>query len=124
MKALDPGAAPTFGLADRKLASVLVPYDSGRDNIRGWKHDAADRAFGPKQFPLPAARIDAFQVGAVVGRTGLAEKPVRQAVARGNDGGLRSEQWKDALHNPRNRVCLQGDDYEILRPQLRGIVGT
>ena len=56
--------------------------------------------------------------------TALAEKPIRQAVARGNDSGLGSKQWNDALDNPANRVCLQRNDHEILRSKSGGLVGT
>ena len=124
MKAQDPGAALAAGLADRKFSPMLMPYDPRRDDFRRRKHDAADRPFGTKQVPLAAARIDTVQVSAIMWCTALAEKPIRQAVARGNDRSLCAEQRDDALDHPRNRVRLQGDYHEILRTKPGGLVGT
>ncbi len=48
-----------------------------------------------------------------------AEKPVRQAVARGDDAGLRAKQGSHGLDGARDGVRLERDDHVVLLSQVR-----
>ncbi len=59
----------------------------------------------------------AFQLAAV-----LVEIPVRQTVDRGDDGRVGAEQRRNQIDDGGNRMRLQRDDDDILRPELCGII--
>ena len=59
-----------------------------------------------------------------IGAAMLVEIPIGNSVDRGDDAGVRPEQRLHLLDHAGDRMRLQADDDEILRPELGGIVGA
>ena len=112
------------GLAEREAVAIDVTDHAGRLDLGRGIDDAADRALRRQFAPLPAAGIDALQRRSLMGAAMPVEIPVGNAVDRGDDAGVRSEQRLHLLEHAGDGMRLQADDDVILRPEFGGIVGA
>src|ERR1700722_10240827 len=110
--------------ADRKAVAVdMADHAWGYDLGRG-VDDASDGALWTQFAPLPAAGIDAFQRRALVAAAMLVEIPIGNSIDRGDDAGVRPEQWLHRLDHAGDGMGLQADDNEILMSEFGGVIGA
>ena len=120
----DVGAGFAGGFADRKAIAIDMADHPGGFDLGGGIDDAADRAFGAEFVPLPPTGIDTLQDRAFVAAAVFVEIPVGNAVDRGDDAGVWSEQGTHRLDRTGDGMRFQADDDEILMAEFGWIIGA
>src|SRR3569623_1082684 len=92
-----------------------------RLDLRRWINRAANDALRPDRIPLPRSRIDALDAPVRILALETVEVPPWQAVLRGDNRRVRTQQRLHLLGHFPGLMSLQRDDDIILMAKLRGI---
>jgi hypothetical protein len=119
---LDARGFRTVELAHREAVALDVADHAGRDELRGWIHDAADHAVDGDTRGDHAPRVDGLDPRPLEGAAQALKVPPGDAVLHGHDDRLRTEQAAHLRRRGRDLVGLHGGDDDVVRAGLGDLV--